>query len=426
MIKLFFSVLPRIEKIENPHIFAVQSELLKTILFTICISISITILLVLFGILPFGSVYTLILGFYVLVNAIAYWLIYTDTKYYTVAVHIIVFSSLLTFAMMSVDVLYDTFRFIWFFLLSFISFILGGTRYGITVSLLIYVIVLGLYSIVDLHLSGYELFSFVSALFIFNIFTIYFLGKIKTDTVTFERRIEEEVNKRQTHEQLLLRQHRMANMGEMIDTIAHQWRQPLANANMILLNMEEELDNREYIASKIIELSTLNTHMSQTIDDFRHLLHDSKNKTTFELYSAIVEVLGLMHNQLTHINVQYTNRMNHQIFGYKNELIQVLIILLSNAIEALEIREIDDKRITLIVEEKKDRFTIHIEDNAGGIKAEVMQTLFEPYVSTKKSIGGTGLGLYIAKLIVEDVMHGHLNVTQGLAGARFTMEIKRT
>lgn len=189
--------------------------------------------------------------------------------------------------------------------------------------------------------------------------------------------------------------------------------------------MQEELDNKTYLEEKIEELTKLNMHMSQTIDDFRFLLNESKNKTIFDIHTAIEEVLTLMQNQLQTINIHYTNRISHKVLGYKNELIQVLVILLSNAIEVLEIRDIQNRKISFVLEEYDDSIMIHIEDNAGGVEPSVQNKLFDPYISTKQTSGGTGLGLYIAQIIIEDNMQGKLSVKDGLNGARFTVEIKR-
>lgn len=402
-----------------------QYILLRRILLTVFIlGFSIASLAV-FRLYPLGTVYMTLLYTYSIVSLITYIASTKYQDYYLMYVHIIVFSSLLTLSVMMVNVLHDEFRLIWFFLLSFASFMLGGKRYGFGITLVIIIIVGFLFFTYDLHLSSYAIFTFLVSLLVFSLFTYYYLSKIRRDTQHFEDLVKQEVTKRQTGEQVLLRQYRMQNMGEMIDAIAHQWRQPLAQGNMILLNMEEELDNKPYLEEKITQLAKLNEHMSQTIEDFRHLLHDSKNKITFQSHDLIDEVLTLMNNQLQDINVQYTNKVSHKIQGYKSELTQVLITLLSNAIEILDIRQIQEKQISIILEEDEDEVWIHIEDNAGGIEASVQDTLFNPYITTKTKTGGTGLGLYIAKIIIEDNMQGSLSVQSGLQGARFTLCIKR-
>jgi len=319
---------------------------------------------------------------------------------------------------MVVDVVDDAFRFVWFFLLSFAGYIFGGRVYGVQLSVMIYAIVFALYFFVELYLSWYVLLTFVASFFAFNIFMVYFLLKINIDVETLQKRIESEVQKRQTNEQILLRKYRMANMGEMIDAIAHQWRQPLARANMILINIDEERGNQKYIDKKVEELMGLNEHMSQTIDDFRYLLHESKMVSDFDVDMAINDVLILMKNQLAGVEVKYTSKPI-ELYGYKNELIQLLIILLANAVEALEAKKVKEKKIWIEVKREESTFTLRIADNAGGIDVSMIDKIFDPYVTSKKSTGGTGLGLYIAKLMVEGTMQGSIIVENTGDGAVF-------
>jgi len=402
-----------------------QYTLLKRILLSAFALGFVIASLSMFRVYPLDAVYRGILYAYSIISLITYIISTKHTRYYLIYVHIIVFSSLFTLSVMMVHVLHDEFRLIWFFLVSFASFMLGGKRYGFGITLVIVLIVAVLFYTYDLQLSLYAILTFMVSLLVFNLFTHYFLVKIQRDTQHFEDLVSKEVQKREASEQILLRKYRMANMGEMIDAIAHQWRQPLAQGNMILLNMEEELDNKTYIEEKIAELAKLNEHMSQTIEDFRQLLYESKSKTTFESHTLIDDVLVLMKNQLQDIDVQYTNKVSRKIVGYKNELTQVLIILLSNAIDILEIRKVKDKQILLNIEEDEEHIVLQIEDNAGGIDVSIKDTLFNPYTTSKSLSGGTGLGLYIGKIIIEDNMQGSLGVQDGLQGARFTLRIKR-
>ncbi|TET88067.1 MAG: GHKL domain-containing protein [Sulfurovum sp.] len=378
---------------------------------------------------PLNKLFQNILYFYSLINLFAYYLLQMNHyKYYLTSVNILILSSLSTFIVMALTVTYDEFRFVWFFLTSFASFILGGKRYGFMISFMIVFIMMSLYFMERIELSAYAMFTFIMALFVFNIFSYFFIQKIENDAALLQQKVIQEVVKRQTQEQLLLRQYRMTNMGEMIDAIAHQWRQPLMQTNMILLNIDDALDDdtfaKEYMQEKIAELTSLTAHMSQTIEDFRDLLRDDKDKTEFQITDALEEVFGFMKNHLKDIHVDY-NKNEISIINYKNELIQVLIILLSNAAEAFEAKKIDPKYIAISIQTDQDNLSIAIEDNAGGIESQFIDKLFDPYFTTKKQSGGTGLGLYIAKIIIEQNMQGKLTVAQGDQGARFTITIKR-
>jgi len=407
------------------HFFDLQYRLLQHILLTTALFSFVIALSSSFAIYPLESLFRSLLYLYATFQAGLYVCSRRWTQYYKVYVYLLLGASYMIFMMMMVYVTHDAFRLVWFFLLAFTAYILGDAKIGRWVSLSSFVGVLLLWWVYDLHLSWYAMSTFMMSSLAFSLFLHYFLSKIAHDTMLFESMVEAEVTKRQTQEQILLRKYRMANMGEMIDAIAHQWRQPLAQGNMILLNMEEELENSSYIKEKIKALSTLNQHMSQTIEDFRKLLHETQHKSTFDINEMVAELQRLMKHQLQDVTFIYTNSTQDMIEGYKNELMQVLIILVSNALDALDSRAVAEKKIRLTLEHREDNLYIAIEDNAGGIEPSVMQRLFEPYVTTKQSSGGTGLGLYIAKLIIEDIMHGHIDVSRGAEGACFEIEMKR-
>jgi len=378
----------------------------------------------LLGFYPLNKIYMIMLYFYSMGMLILYYLHIRYPQYYVHYVQWAIFSSLFILLIMTTTLWIDAFRLAWFFLVVFAAFILQDRYYGVLISFVILFMVTVLFILFDLHFNIYVFFTFFVSLSAFTLFGYYFMTKLQLDEAHFKRRVQAEVEKRQSQEQLLLRQYRMQNMGEMIDAIAHQWRQPLMQSNMILLNMEEELDNRKYLEEKMQELILLNAHMSQTIDDFRDLLHESKHKMNFNIQESIDEVLTLMHHQIKEINVVSKCSDNHEVLGYKNEFIQVLIILLSNAAEALIANKIEDKNITILTILEDTNVTVEIEDNAGGIETQVIDKIFDPYFSTKKNNSGTGLGLYIAKLITVETMHGSLHAIQGTKGAKFTLTFK--
>jgi len=244
-----------------------------------------------------------------------------------------------------------------------------------------------------------------------------------------EERVKKELKHREEQEQMFLHQSRLAGMGEMIDSIAHQWRQPLMNINAIHMNMERAIETKEkspvYLAKKMEEVITLTTHMSQTIEDFRSLFKEDKVKHTFHTHEAMSYALQLIKSTLSHIDIHLVSTKELTYHGYKNELIQVFIILLSNATEVLEARDIEEKYIDIEIQEKEKYLVVTIEDNAGGIKKENVTHIFEPYFSTKKRTGGTGLGLYVAKIIIEQNMQGTLSVSNTNKGAKFMIKLPK-
>jgi len=253
--------------------------------------------------------------------------------------------------------------------------------------------------------------------------------KLQELNQTLERRVQEEVEKQHAQEQMLLCQNRMANMGMMIDSIAHQWRQPLMNINAILMNIsrvtENEPNNIEYIDNKVDDIFKVTDHMSQTIGDFRNLFSPEKEKTLFNLREVIENILTLMKNSIKDIHINMSSMSDIKLNGYQNELSQVVIIILQNAIEALNEQDINNKSIEITIYEHQQSVFIEIEDNAKGINAQPLQNIFKPYFSTKKRTSGTGLGLYIAKLIMERSLKGEIAVENRENGANFKLIIKK-
>ena len=420
------------EIVDSETLNLFRSALLYTIFLTAAFFSFLVAILSVFDIFPLDTFYRNILFAYCMLNIFTYLLLKKDQKYYFVAMNISILSSVLTFTFMTYTVLHDEFRLVWFFLTSFASFILGGRRYGVIITGIIIVLVLTLHIRMDLQLSNYAIFTFISALLTFNIFAHFFLNKIEKDSNSLQERVVQEMDKQQAQEQILLQQYRMTNMGEMIDAIAHQWRQPLAQSNMILFSMDDNLDEETYTKEdtreKITDLLALTSHMSQTIDDFRNLLREDKHTAnTFYADKALQEVLTLLKNNLKGIHVEQNIIQDISLVGYKNELIQVLIIVISNAIEALhEYGDDTDKNIYISLEEKDKGISISIEDNAGGIDTNVITKIFDPYFTTKEKSSGSGLGLYIAKIIVEQNMLGSLSVYNISKGAKFNIEIKKS
>ena len=219
----------------------------------------------------------------------------------------------------------------------------------------------------------------------------------------------------------------MAAMGDMISMIAHQWRQPLNQMSYVMMNIDGAYDertlSREYLDSKLKEGENLLEYMSHTIDDFRDFFKPDKAKEELDLCSLVDSAIGLIEKGLQkhHIVLEKEYSCNKTLFLYKNEMIQVLLNLLKNAQEALAER--DGAKIKIKIDEEGDTAKVYIKDNAGGIKEENMEKIFEPYFSTKEH-QGTGLGLYMSKMIIEEHMDGELSVNNSEEGAEFVITLK--
>lgn len=225
-------------------------------------------------------------------------------------------------------------------------------------------------------------------------------------------RDEEELEEKKL---LLIQQSKMASLGEMLENIAHQWRQPLSlistGASAIKIQKELGLLNDELVddAIKIILNST--NHLTKTIDDFKDFFVKSKMQNKFYINDLIKKVLSLTHAKFKNNDINFILDIEKlELFGLENELIHVLINILSNAKDALLSNEIENKYIFITIYKKNDTCVIKIKDNANGIKDNILEKLFEPYFTTKHKSQGTGIGLYMAQEIISKHMNGKIQV----------------
>lgn len=252
---------------------------------------------------------------------------------------------------------------------------------------------------------------------------------INNATIEMLNKVEEELEKRMKSEKELSHKSRLESMGEMIDNIAHQWRQPLMNINAILLTLDRAYElgklDGTYLEGTIKEATDLTAHMSQTIEDFRSFFRKDKKMEAVDINDIVTYSFNLLSSVIKDITICFDRGDDLTLFVYKNELIQVIISLLSNAVDALEQRNVENKKIFVSLQEATDVINIIIEDNGGGIAAEHIDRIFEPYYSTKHQYGGSGLGLYICKMIIEEHMDGSIDVHNTERGAKFRITLKK-
>ncbi len=246
-----------------------------------------------------------------------------------------------------------------------------------------------------------------------------------------EKRIKEELKKNIEKDKLLFQQNKMAALGEMLGNISHQWRQPLMEINSLFLpieaklNLDMPIDNEELLKS-IEKLNDITKYMSNTIDDFRDFFVKDKEKIEFKLLDQINSTINIISGGLkTHdIKLDIIMQRNPTLIGFKNEYSQVLINIINNAKDILVQREVQNPYIKISIFEKdRDMITI-IEDNGGGIKIEPIEKIFDPFFTYEK-INGSGIGLFMAKLIIENNMHGKLLAQNNGNGATFTISIPK-
>jgi len=236
-------------------------------------------------------------------------------------------------------------------------------------------------------------------------------------------------------ESILYHQTKMAAMGEMLENIAHQWRQPLSiiTTSSSAVQIKQELNqlDKDYLNDSLEAINNNAEYLSSTIDDFRNYFLPNKQKQSFQLADAIDKSLNLLKSKLknNHIIVD-KNFSLIDVTNYKNELIQVILVLLNNAKDVLD--KITNEKIILIHTHKDEKFGyIEIQDNGGGIKADIHQKIFEPYFTTKHRSQGTGIGLYMAREIIVKHMKRDISIKNksftynntNYTGAKFTIKL---
>ncbi|UFS70932.1 ATP-binding protein [Geomonas sp. RF6] len=228
---------------------------------------------------------------------------------------------------------------------------------------------------------------------------------------------------------LLIQQNRLAAMGEMLSNIAHQWRQPL---NMLALRAQElpmtyKLGefSAEYLEENVQKMMEAIEHMSDTIDNFRNFFSLGKEKVEFSVMETVQKTLSLLDATLkqAHITVEIFAVTDPVVSGYPKEFSQVLLNIIINSRDAFQAQKITSPAISIEIGNDDARAIITITDNAGGIPEEVIGKVFDPYFTTKGPEKGTGIGLYMSKMIVERNLGGTLTVRNVQEGAQFRIEM---
>ena len=266
-----------------------------------------------------------------------------------------------------------------------------------------------------------------------------------------EKKVEQEVQKRRQNERLMMQQSKMAAMGQMMSAIAHQWRQPLNTIAIFVQDFEDSFKHGEldeaYVRDLVQQSMKQINFMSKTIDDFKNFFKPDKDEVVFELCKETANSTSLLGVQLTRSGieliiefngkrVQYTDfesfetEIDTKIYvkGFPNEFKQVLLNLVQNARDAVTDCMEEDHSVKGIIEvsvkERDGLATVSVTDNGTGIQKEIAERIFEPYFSTKEEGKGTGVGLYMSKIIIEQNMRGRLYFENLNPGTRFIVELR--
>lgn len=246
---------------------------------------------------------------------------------------------------------------------------------------------------------------------------------------SLEERISEAVLELRRKDQMLILQGRQAAMGEMINNIAHQWRQPLNNVGLIVQNMKDAFENEELthedMEAQVGRAMDSIMYMSCTINDFSSFFHPEKEQQLFQVDKVVKRAINFMKSTFasSSISVEYTEDQNVMATGFPNEYLQALLNILGNAKDVLLERKITNPLIQIRIFMDSERSVVTIGDNAGGVDETVLPKIFDPYFTTKEPGKGSGIGLYMSKAIIEKNMSGTLTVANNDQGALFRIEV---
>jgi len=216
-------------------------------------------------------------------------------------------------------------------------------------------------------------------------------------------------------EKLIQQQSEMALMGEMISMIAHQWRQPLNVIGAINMKIEMKLEfeesiTQDYYATISNDINKQLEFMSHTIDDFRNFFKSSTGKNETNLNLLVETTMKIVQTSIENKNIKliFDLQSDETFLSYENEIRQVILNLVNNSVDLLINRKVSEPFIQISTHYEEGKYVLEVEDNAGGVKKKNMDRIFDPYFSTKKTKHGSGLGLYMSKIIVEEHCKGKL------------------
>lgn len=255
--------------------------------------------------------------------------------------------------------------------------------------------------------------------------------KLEEKNRLLEEQVKKEVDKNKKKDQLLFSQNKLATLGEMLGNIAHQWRQPLMEINTVFwpiqtkMSMNMPISNEE-LNETIKKVNDITSYMSQTIEDFRNYFREEKQKVEFKVLEQINSTINIINSGLKKNNIKLDVIINKNptLVSYKNDYSQVLINIINNAIDELVARKIENPYIKISISEQDNNLITTVEDNAGGIEVNPINKIFEPFYTYKKK-NGSGIGLFMSKLIVENNFNGTISAQNIDNGAKFTITIPK-
>lgn len=251
-----------------------------------------------------------------------------------------------------------------------------------------------------------------------------------------EEKIKKEVENSRKKDKLLSQQIKMVAMGEMLENVAHQWRQPLSvistTATGIKMQKENKILTDKFLLESMDSINETSQYLSKTLEDFRRYYKPNKEIIEFDIKDVYNKSFKIIDSKYKSLNIKIIEDIkNVTLFGLDSELMQSIMNIINNAKDVLENRKLDKKYIFIDIFKRNEFLIILIRDNAGGIDSKIINRVFEPYFTTKHKSQGTGVGLYMCKEIIEKHMYGEISVENleysyrgmDLKGAQFKIKI---
>jgi len=330
----------------------------------------------------------------------------------------------------------ETLKFIWVFTYPIILLYFQNKKAGKywMTFMVIMILIAPIQSIVTVYISQFQATYLSFVLIVVSVIITFYQNKIdEARELIFDqqRLLKSQIDELQKKDNLLSVQSKQAVMGEMISMIAHQWRQPLSSVTLSISDIQvKKLLGQKVEEKKICDtlqnISDTVVYLSETIDDFQTYFNPNKEINEISIREVVSKAISFVNPRLdsSKITVELLCKQDEIIETYSNELVQVLLNILNNAVDELEKLDNDYLHICVELINEKEYFLLSIKDNANGIAKEKLNSIFEPYYSTKGK-NGTGLGLYMSQMIMQKQFHSEIEVNSSNKGTDFYMRVPK-
>jgi signal transduction histidine kinase len=328
-------------------------------------------------------------------------------------------------------------KFIWFFTYPIILLYFQEKKYAKNWMIFVIgmILVAPLQPFTVVYFSLFQAIYFAGVLIVVTLIIMFYQNKMDEakDTILRQQEmLKVKVDELTQKDKLLTVQSKQAVMGEMISMIAHQWRQPLSTVTLSISNLQVKkmLGTKiedEFLDTKLQEISDTVVYLSETIDDFQTYFSPNKNVSDVAIGELVSRAINFTKARIdsSKVSLEYKGSSGHVVQTYANELVQVILNILNNAIDELVLNKTPrDAKIIVRLKESGDAFFVSIEDNGRGIKSENLESIFEPYYSTKGK-NGTGLGLYMSQMIMQKQFNSKIEVQSSQNGTCFTIKVPK-